>query len=69
MEILTNFPAPRGGSGETVVTGAPGLVVLDDDGPIDESTQHERWRTWLSVFNTFQTLPGFVLGAERWAKQ
>jgi DEAD/DEAH box helicase domain-containing protein len=40
-------------------------VFLNDDEVIDETTQHQRWRFWLWLFNTFQTIPGFVLATER----
>jgi DEAD/DEAH box helicase domain-containing protein len=53
------------GRGETAVACAPGADLLDDDGSFDEMTQHGRWRSWLSVFNTFQVIPGFVLATEQ----
>jgi DEAD/DEAH box helicase domain-containing protein len=43
----------------------PGLLIFDDnsnDGDgIEEGVQHQRWRRWLALFNTMQTLPGFLI--------
>jgi DEAD/DEAH box helicase domain-containing protein len=38
---------------------------LRDGAEIDQTAQHEGWRRWLALFNTFQALPGFVLATER----
>jgi DEAD/DEAH box helicase domain-containing protein len=39
----------------------PGALVLDDMEPADEATLHTRWRRWLHLYNTFQTLTGVLL--------
>jgi DEAD/DEAH box helicase domain-containing protein len=43
----------------------PGLIVLNETDAIDETTQHGRWRRWLALFNTFQSLPGLLLATDR----
>ena len=40
---------------------APGMLVLDDLGGLDEEALHLRWRRWLQLFNTLQSLPGMVM--------
>ncbi len=40
---------------------APGVLVLNDEEPADEATRHTRWRRWLHLYNTFQTLTGVLL--------
>jgi hypothetical protein len=39
----------------------PGALVLDDEAPADEATRHTRWRRWLHLYNTFQTMTGVLL--------
>ena len=39
----------------------PGVLVLNDGEPTDEATRHMRWRRWLHLYNTFQTLTGVLL--------
>ena len=39
----------------------PGALVLNDIEPADEATRHLRWRRWLHLYNTFQTLTGVLL--------
>ncbi len=48
-------------SGQLKEARTPGLLFIEDEGAIDDSIQHERWRQWLRLFNTFQVLPGFIL--------
>jgi DEAD/DEAH box helicase domain-containing protein len=40
---------------------ASGVFVLNDEEPADEATRHTRWRRWLHLYNTFQTLTGVLL--------
>ncbi|MCV2356559.1 DEAD/DEAH box helicase [Paucibacter sp. B2R-40] len=40
---------------------APGLLLLDEALADTEKTLHLQWRHWLALFNTMQTLPGFVM--------
>ena len=40
---------------------APGMLVLDDLGGLDEEALHLCWRRWLQLFNTLQSLPGMVM--------
>jgi len=40
---------------------APGALVLDDLVDQSEQKPHVRWRQWLQLFNTLQTLPGMVM--------
>jgi DEAD/DEAH box helicase domain-containing protein len=40
---------------------ASGVLVLNDEEPADEATRHTRWRRWLHLYNTFQTLTGVLL--------
>jgi DEAD/DEAH box helicase domain-containing protein len=39
----------------------PGVLVLNDAESADEATRHLRWRRWLHLYNTFQTLTGVLL--------
>jgi DEAD/DEAH box helicase domain-containing protein len=39
----------------------PGVLVFNDVEPADEATRHTRWRCWLHLYNTFQTLRGVLL--------
>jgi hypothetical protein len=39
----------------------PGALVLNDVESADEATRHSRWRRWLHLYNTFQTLTGMLL--------
>lgn len=53
------------GRGALDLSLTPGLIILSDGAALDQAAQHERWRRWLALFNTFQALPGFVMATER----
>lgn len=53
------------GRGAVDISLTPGLIILSDGATVEQKAQHERWRRWIALFNTFQTLPGFILATDR----
>ena len=43
------------------VRKAPGVVVLNDSLAGDEKQLHKAWRSWLSLMNAMQVLPGVLM--------
>jgi DEAD/DEAH box helicase domain-containing protein len=53
------------GSGALMPGLTPGLLIMDDDNSVDDAVQHQRWRRWLALYNTLQTLPGFLMATRQ----
>lgn len=61
---------PAAFAGGAMVQGVtPGLLIFDDENSdgvgLDDAVQLQRWRRWLALFNTMQTLPGFLIATRQ----
>jgi DEAD/DEAH box helicase domain-containing protein len=56
------------GAGQLDAKVVPGLLVHDDESAAEDVELNTRWRRWLALFNTLQTVPGMVLATQKGLK-